>query len=739
MSWTITSIDADNEYPVVTSTNIAIPAGRQRVWEPEGNYNDGADGSTRPNVFPNLMTSSRGFCGVTINGTAPYPANWRELQYFIVGTLGGVEVFVSGLVDVPASGNVVRAAGLYLISPDFTMRQVSIPFRHGGDFYWTLWAWKDDTTVGSMNASGTTRLEFVWARAQAPNGPLSPPSAAVRTRVDMSPGYPILLFRLFAPSPRELPTTAAQDVMFYIQRAVGVVWNPSLSSPRYDTWYGAAKYAQSYLGFGFKLQEYFNDAFNNGSENPPRTCNCYDMAGICQLALSILMDASGAELADSRWVFQAPNGFINPGPLIRWVAAGGDNLRCNTPFWSSKGTDAFVAPDSPDRTDFANHAWVEITLGGTTTVVDATHALAAATPVPPNGSLSRQQYLDATLDPTRPRGNATSYSDATPAGNCWLNPVSALDRIGVYSPWGGFAVSRNMVDLIPGPLRDEIAELLEKARTPGTPSPSFVNVDVSGATRALARARGFTVAGETTTIAHPASTHVTSTFRHSDGTTTVVAINAFTNFEDPVTALVLHLAGYQAGPLSSIVNPGEPNLGHYSLSTARSVFWIRGNLFVHVQRFDAPGDGEETMSPASGIDNSNFATALDERLASAPDLTDPPQGINYEVEGGSTDLVQDGRDLVVTIPGGERFASLMSFTDNNHVLVPRGPADDEGRLLFYPRAPGTAEVRIVGATKGSLRPFETTIRVTVARKEAVGMDEEERPQPPPFVPRRPEE
>ncbi|KAF2962879.1 hypothetical protein GQX73_g10692 [Xylaria multiplex] len=731
MSWTITSIDANNEYPVVTSTNITIPAGLQRVWEPAGNYNDGVDGSTRPTVFQNLMTPSRAFCRATINGTAPYPANWRGLQYSIVGTLGGVQVLTSGLVNVPASGNVVQATGLYLVSPDFTTRQVSIPFRHGGDFSWTLWAWRGNTTVGSMNANRTTRLEFVWARAPAPNGPLRPPSAAVRTRVDMTPGYPILLFRLFAPSPRDLPATAAQDVVFYIQRAVRVVWNPSLSRPRYDTRYGAAQYVQTSLGGGFKLQEYFNSAFE--------TCNCYDMAGICQLALSILVDASGAELADSRWVFQQPNGFINPGPLIRWVTAGGDHLRCNTPFWATAGTGPFVAQDAPNRTSFGNHAWVEITLNGATTVVDATHALAATAPVPPNGNLSRQQYLDTTLDQTRPRGNATANTATTPTGNCFLNPFYRLDRIGVYNPWGRFSVSRNMVELVPGPLRDEIAELLEKARNPDTPNPSFVNVDVSGGTHALARARGFTVADETITIAHPASTQVTSTFRHSNGTTAVVAINAFTNFEDSVTALIIHLAGYQAGPLSSIVNPGEPNLGNYSLSTAGSVFWTRGNLFVHVQRFAAPGEGEGTMSPASDIDISNLATALDEDLASAPNLTDPPQGIDYEVEGGSTDLVQNGRDLVVTIPGGEKFASLMSFSDNNDVLVPRGPPDDEGRLLFYPRAPGTAEISIVGAAKGSLRPFETTIGVTVTREEAVAMVEEELPQPPPFVPHLPEE
>lgn len=146
----------------------------------------------------------------------------------------------------------------------------------------------------------------------------------------MTPGYPILLWRLFAPNPSELPAAASQDVAFYIQRAiVNVIWNASLTEPRYDTLRGMAHYGVTGYGGGFRLKEWFNTLY-------PR-CNCYDLAGISQLALSMLMDANGAELTDSHWVFQSPNGFINPGPLIRWVASGGDNLRCNTPFWELAG------------------------------------------------------------------------------------------------------------------------------------------------------------------------------------------------------------------------------------------------------------------------------------------------------------------------------------------------------------------------------------------------------------------
>jgi hypothetical protein len=181
-----------------------------------------------------------------------------------------------------------------------------------------------------MAPNTTTRLELCWSRAPAPNGPVTATSPAQRTRVDMNPGYPILLWRLFAPNPSELPAAASQDVTSYIQRAiVRVIWNASLTRPKYDTRFGAPFYGVSGLGGGFNLQNWFNSTFER--------CNCYDVAGISQLALSMLMDGSGAELTDSHWVFHLPNGFINPGPLFRWVASGGDHLRCNTPFWESAG------------------------------------------------------------------------------------------------------------------------------------------------------------------------------------------------------------------------------------------------------------------------------------------------------------------------------------------------------------------------------------------------------------------
>jgi len=155
----------------------------------------------------------------------------------------------------------------------------------------------------------------------------------------MTPGYPIALWRLFVPTPTEFQLQPpAADVVWYIQRAVAVVWSPTQQVPRYDTASGAPYYVDGGLGGGFKLAAWVSVTY-------PR-CNCYDLAAIAQLAVCLLMDTQGAELADSRWVFQQPNGFINPGPLFRWVAFGGDHLRCNTPFWTSASTYATSAPRS---------------------------------------------------------------------------------------------------------------------------------------------------------------------------------------------------------------------------------------------------------------------------------------------------------------------------------------------------------------------------------------------------------
>ena len=87
------------------------------------------------------------------------------------------------------------------------------------------------------------------------------------------------------------------------------------------------------------------------------------------------------------------------------------------------GTPPYVDPNATNRTSFGNHAWVEITLGGRTSVLDACHALRGVTPLPPAGDLTRPEYLNATLDQAKAHGNAQSKSGTSGSGDCGRKPL----------------------------------------------------------------------------------------------------------------------------------------------------------------------------------------------------------------------------------------------------------------------------------------------------------------------------
>lgn len=308
-----------------------------------------------------------------------------------------------------------------------------------------------------------------------------------------------------------------------------------------------------------------------------------------------------------------------------------------------------------------------------------------------------------------------------------LNPAYQYTRIGSWAPWARF----------PEPLLEQITELVEKARNPDAENPKLVDVDVLQAIRFAVGSLPFTVAHETiTTTTRTASTHTTFYRRYNNDIIIFVTIDAFTDFLGPLSAFKVHLTSYQVELLSSVVAPYQ-TLGEYSLSTATSDFWINGNLFVHVQWFFGPHREpqleEHALQELLPSDKIVYAEAIDSALRRGPNLEDLPQGIDFEVEGGSTELVQHGAALVVTVPNREKFGLLMSFTDENDVLVPRGPPDNKGKLLFYPRAQGSVEVKIVGAAKGSLRPFVTKFSVTVRADDSIGAQDEAVPELPPFV------
>jgi hypothetical protein len=73
---------------------------------------------------------------------------------------------------------------------------------------------------------------------------------------------------------------------------------------KYDVVNGGTRYMNSGTGGPYKLDQYFKDL--NSPQPSDVRINCYDMAGIVQLVLSLFLDYSSV-----RWAFMQPYGYIN--------------------------------------------------------------------------------------------------------------------------------------------------------------------------------------------------------------------------------------------------------------------------------------------------------------------------------------------------------------------------------------------------------------------------------------------
>lgn len=192
----------------------------------------------------------------------------------------------------------------------------------------------------TLHADRSTRLELSWARADAPNGPLNVFNSFERTRTNLSGVYPIGLLRNFLPNPLEqndVPNVQSIQSYgpWYVDRCMRRIWSwPQVDNagPRYDNQHGAPKYGMTDLGGYFALAEWLARVHG--------TCNCYDLAGISQLACVLLIDENGVEVLNSKWVYQNPNGFIKTGPLY-----GRLDVNCNSPFWENPKHRMYMLPE----------------------------------------------------------------------------------------------------------------------------------------------------------------------------------------------------------------------------------------------------------------------------------------------------------------------------------------------------------------------------------------------------------
>lgn len=150
---------------------------------------------------------------------------------------------------------------------------------------------------------------------------------------------------------------------------------------QYDSKGAAARYAEAYWGGYFDLKAFLEQAH--------LLCNCYDQAG----ALQTLIGALGIKLT---WVYMEPFGFINRTSLIGRGAT-------NSPVFLNNLTPEIVPENDPRRTQFGAHSFCLLEKA------DKRQVVLDACLGPILTDVSRQQYLEIIIDPTR--GNPGKLSD----------------------------------------------------------------------------------------------------------------------------------------------------------------------------------------------------------------------------------------------------------------------------------------------------------------------------------------
>ena len=193
----------------------------------------------------------------------------------------------------------------------------------------------------------------------------------------------------------------------------------------------------------------------------------------------------------------------------------------------------------------------------------------------------------------------------------------------------------------------------------------------------------------------------------------IVQVDAFDAIDSPAKALTYFLAGYSAATLEGVVEPWNltPHLGQYAFRDATSIFWIRGNLFIRVLGFTAPdSDGSDLESVAGDIQA--LAAAVDQEFRERESVPDMPETIEVR---DAPEGVQRGPRLTevhLRVENAGLFEVLASESDNNNVLVSRGPPEDD-MFTFYAMKSGKATVTIVGSAKGSLKPVQLSLEIEV--------------------------
>lgn len=194
----------------------------------------------------------------------------------------------------------------------------------------------------------------------------------------------------------------------------------------------------------------------------------------------------------------------------------------------------------------------------------------------------------------------------------------------------------------------------------------------------------------------------TSAPRATKAETIIIELSVFDIFERTDSALKSHLRGFQVRPLGTIFSRPDTPLGAVSLSGPGSIFWVRGNVFVHIY----------TTGPSTQL-VIDIATQLDKHLASKVDPVDSP-GPSVSLENTPSQNITPGEQFTVQIESDDSLLQeKLAFSEATNVVLPAGPSTEQGILRFFAMEPGRTTVRVRVADAVTLRPGEASFGVGV--------------------------
>ncbi|KDQ55476.1 hypothetical protein JAAARDRAFT_195846 [Jaapia argillacea MUCL 33604] len=445
----------------------------------------------------------------------------------------------------------------------------------------------------------------------------------------------------------------------------------------YDTVYGAPHYAAGKFGVAYWLELYFQDL----EAGAPMWINCYDMAGIIQVALTVHPGYDRVH-----WNFMQPYGLINPTFLK------GHPLLCNNPFFANAYCSPLsVAPQDYDpnqnvepRSMFANHAFIALEVDNQehNLVLDATCG-------PHVGNEQLDQYLAAAID-TR-TNYYTAYYHTRPGNVHDIHPT----QVGVVGLLTLASTASRAVSIEPRSLTSvELA--VDRAKVDKSDPPHLTRVNYNSLQKAMVQKLGINL---TTQSVQSSSQGSRSYWRLGSDSSMVEIELHVTETPDAAVGAMQEALSCVSAPLD-VIFPSNSGLGQCSLSGVGGrgyILFVRDNVFVTLQGMASSEDLKEI---AGFVDQS----LKDDEVDVGVQLEAPI--LRGEVQGRQ---VKSGEIFEVTAPVEK--AGWMDASVDLRMIQLINVDREHATFKFHAAGEGSTEIQLVFIHEDTMQT--TSIKVAI--------------------------